>query len=74
MYPRIAEQFNTTRQCVERAIRFAIETAWNRGNVEDLHQLMGYAVDQKKGKPTNISFIAKIADKIQLERKMSFRN
>ncbi len=74
LYPRIAEQFNTTRQCVERAIRFAIETAWNRGNVEDLHQLMGYAVDQKKGKPTNISFIAKIADKIQLERKMSFRN
>jgi len=74
LYPRIAEQFNTTRQCVERAMRFAIETAWNRGKVENLHQLMGYAVDEKKGKPTNISFVAKIADRIQLERKMRFKN
>ena len=50
-------------------MRFAIETAWSRGDVEYLHQIMGYAIDEKKGKPTNVSFIAKVADRIRLESK-----
>jgi len=74
LYPKIAKQFNSTRQRVERAMRFAIETAWSRAKVEDLHELMGYTVDEKKGKPTNICFVAQIADRIQLERKMNFKH
>lgn len=74
LYPKIAKEFNSTRQRVERAMRFAIETAWSRAKVEDLHDLMGYTVDERKGKPTNICFIAQIADKIQLERKMNLKH
>lgn len=69
LYPLIADQFNTTINRVERAMRFAIETAWNKGDVNILHELFGYCVDDKKGKPTNASFIAKISDKIRLEKK-----
>ena len=69
LYPQIAEEYNSTRHRVERSMRFAIETAWSRGDVEYLHQVMGYAIDEKKGKPTNVSFIAKIADRIRLESK-----
>ncbi len=70
MYRTIAERYNTTSNRVERAMRFAIETAWNKGNVEVLHKLFGYCVDDKKGKPTNASFIAKIADQIRLKKKV----
>ncbi|HHT48863.1 MAG TPA: sporulation transcription factor Spo0A [Firmicutes bacterium] len=66
LYPRIAEEFNSTPNRVERSMRFAIETAWSKGEIEYLHELMGHLVDEKKGKPTNVSFIAKIADKIRL--------
>jgi two-component system response regulator (stage 0 sporulation protein A) len=69
LYPLIADQFTTTIYRVERAMRFAIETAWNKGDVYILHELFGYCVDDKKGKPTNASFIAKISDKIRLEKK-----
>lgn len=69
LYPFIARQFNTNEQRVERAMRFAIETAWNKGNVQILHDLFGYCIDDQKGKPTNASFIAKISDKIRLEHK-----
>lgn len=69
LYPFIARHFNTNEQRVERAMRFAIETAWNKGNVQILHDLFGYCIDDQKGKPTNASFIAKISDKIRLERK-----
>lgn len=69
LYPAIAEEYNSTRHRVERSMRFAIETAWSRGDVEYLHQVMGYAIDEKKGKPTNVSFIAKVADRIRLESK-----
>lgn len=69
LYPFIARHFNTSEQRVERAMRFAIETAWNKGNVQILHDLFGYCVDDQKGKPTNASFIAKISDKIRLEHK-----
>jgi two-component system response regulator (stage 0 sporulation protein A) len=68
LYPLIAEQYQTTMHRVERAMRFAIETAWNKGDVQILHNLFGYCVDDKKGKPTNASFIAKISDKIRLEK------
>ncbi|HBF36225.1 MAG TPA: sporulation transcription factor Spo0A [Firmicutes bacterium] len=68
LYPLIAEQYHTTMNRVERAMRFAIETAWNKGDVQTLHNLFGYCVDDKKGKPTNASFIAKIADKMRLEK------
>jgi two-component system, response regulator, stage 0 sporulation protein A len=68
LYPLIAEQHHTTMNRVERAMRFAIETAWNKGDVQTLHNLFGYCVDDKKGKPTNASFIAKISDKMRLEK------
>ncbi len=69
LYPFIARHFKTNEQRVERAMRFAIETAWNKGNVQILHDLFGYCIDDQKGKPTNASFIAKISDKIRLEHK-----
>lgn len=69
LYPAIAKLFDTNEQRVERAMRFAIETAWNKGNVQVIHDLFGYCVDDQKGKPSNASFIAIIADKIRLEFK-----
>jgi two-component system response regulator (stage 0 sporulation protein A) len=70
LYRTIAERYNSTPNRVERTMRFAIETAWNKGNVEVLHKLFGYCIDGKKGKPTNASFIAKIADHIRLKKKI----
>lgn len=70
LYPMIAEHYQTTAHRVERAMRFAIESAWNKGDVDTLHKLFGYCVDDRKGKPTNASFIAIIADKIRLETKI----
>ncbi|MGE5598579.1 MAG: sporulation transcription factor Spo0A, partial [Bacteroidota bacterium] len=67
LYPRIADKFRTTSERVERAMRFAIEAAWSRGDIEFLHNLFGYAVDEAKGKPTNASFVAKVADQVRLE-------
>ena len=73
LYPLIAEHHGIQIQRVERSMRFAIETAWNRGDVNILHELFGYCVDDRKGKPTNASFIAKISDKIRLEKKAKGR-
>jgi two-component system response regulator (stage 0 sporulation protein A) len=70
LYPLIAELNGINIQRVERSMRFAIESAWNKGDVEILHELFGYCVDDRKGKPTNASFIAKISDKIRLEKKV----
>jgi two-component system response regulator (stage 0 sporulation protein A) len=70
LYPTIANMNNTTSSRVERAIRHAIETAWNRGKLETLDALFGYTVKMDKGKPTNSEFIAIIADKLRLERKV----
>ena len=70
LYPTIAAMNNTTPSRVERAIRHAIEIAWNRGKLETLENLFGYTVQQDKGKPTNSEFIAIIADKLRLERKV----
>lgn len=68
LYPDIAKKFNTTSSRVERAIRHAIEVAWNRGNYEVISELFGYTVHHMKSKPTNSEFIAMIADKIRLEK------
>lgn len=70
LYPQIAAKFDTTRHRVERSMRFAIETASERGELDYLYQIMGYTVDERKGKPTNASFIAKIADQIRLQIKV----
>ena len=70
LYPAIAKMNNTTPSRVERAIRHAIEIAWNRGKLETLDSLFGYTVKTDKGKPTNSEFIAIIADKLRLERKV----
>ena len=61
---------STTPSRVERAIRHAIELAWNRGKLETLNNLFGYTIQNDKGKPTNSEFIAIIADKLRLERKV----
>ena len=67
LYPMIAKAYNTTPSRVERAIRHAIEVAWNRGKLETIDSLFGYTVHNGKGKPTNSEFIAIVADKLRLE-------
>lgn len=67
LYPTIAKKFQTTSSRVERAIRHAIEVAWNRGRMETLDAMFGYTINTGKGKPTNSEFIALIADKIRLQ-------
>lgn len=69
LYPTVAKKHRTTSSRVERAIRHAIEVAWNRGNIDTLEELFGYTVSTGKGKPTNSEFIALVADKIRLEQK-----
>ncbi len=71
LYPTIAKMYQTTPSRVERAIRHAIEVAWNRGNTDTLNDLFGYTISNGKGKPTNSEFIALIADKIRLEYKLN---
>lgn len=71
LYPKIAEKYETTPSRVERAIRHAIEVAWNRGKVDVLNDLFGYTINDEKGKPTNSEFIALIADKLRLSLKAS---
>lgn len=66
LYPTIAKKYQTTASRVERAIRHAIEVAWNRGRMETLDAMFGYTINTGKGKPTNSEFIALIADKIRL--------
>ncbi len=67
LYPEVARRFNTTPSRVERAVRHAIEVAWDRGDLETLQRYFGYTVSNAKGKPTNSEFIAMIADRIRLE-------
>ncbi|MBE7003422.1 MAG: sporulation transcription factor Spo0A [Ruminococcaceae bacterium] len=69
LYPEVARRFSTTPSRVERAVRHAIEVAWDRGDLETLQRYFGYTVSNTKGKPTNSEFIAMIADKIRLEGK-----
>jgi two-component system response regulator (stage 0 sporulation protein A) len=69
LYPMVAKRYNTTPSRVERAIRHAIEVAWDRGDIEVLQKYFGYTVSNVKGKPTNSEFIALIADRLQLRLK-----
>lgn len=71
LYPTLSERFNTTSSRVERAIRHAIEVAWNRGQIEMHEKIFGYTVNSNKGKPTNSEFIAMIADRIRLSEKVT---
>ena len=67
LYPTVAKKFSTTSSRVERAIRHAIEIAWDRGDIDTLNSFFGYTVNTGKGKPTNSEFIALITDKICLK-------
>ena len=66
LYPAVARQYFTTASRVERAIRHAIDVAWDRGDLETLQKYFGYTVSNTKGKPTNSEFIALIADRVLL--------
>ena len=66
LYPDIAKEFGTTPSRVERAIRHAIEVAWDRGDVDVLNSFFGYTIQSSRGKPTNSEFIAMISDKLSL--------
>lgn len=66
LYPMIAKKYNTTPSRVERAIRHAIELAWDRGNIEFMNKFFGYTINVDRGKPTNSEFIAMVADKLRI--------
>ncbi|MDK2984687.1 MAG: two-component system, response regulator, stage 0 sporulation protein [Clostridia bacterium] len=70
LYPLIAKKFNTTPSRVERAIRHAIELAWDRGNVDMMNKFFGYTINVERGKPTNSEFIAMVADKLRIGTKV----
>lgn len=70
LYPEVARRFDTTPSRVERAVRHAIEVAWDRGDLETLQRYFGYTVSNTKGKPTNSEFIAMIADRIRLQHRV----
>ena len=67
--PEIAKKNGTTASRVERAIRHAIEVAWDRGDVDTLNSYFGYTIHNLRGKPTNSEFIAMIADKMRLDKR-----
>lgn len=67
LYPTVAEQYNTTGSRVERAIRHAIEVAWDRGDLEVLAKYFGNTVSGTKGKPTNSEFIARISNVVRAQ-------
>ena len=69
LYPEVAQKFGTTASRVERAIRHAIEVAWDRGDLDTLQKYFGFTVSNSKGKPTNSEFIAMIADRLILQRR-----
>ena len=69
LYPEIARKYKTTGSRVERAIRHAIEVAWNRGNIDTIDEIFGYTISSAKAKPTNSEFIAMISDYLNVENK-----
>lgn len=71
LYPTVAKKYQTTSSRVERAIRHAIEVAWDRGDIDVLNSYFGYTIHNERGKPTNSEFIAMIADKLRLRLKVS---
>ena len=70
LYPAVAKRHGTTSSRVERAIRHAIEVAWDRGDVDTLNSYFGYTIQNNRGKPTNSEFIAMIADNLRLKYKL----
>lgn len=70
LYPTVAKQYKTTSSRVERAIRHAIEVAWDRGDVDVLNEYFGYTIQNNRGKPTNSEFIAMISDRLRLSMKV----
>ena len=70
LYPSVAKKYQTTTSRVERAIRHAIEVAWDRGDVDTLNSYFGYTIQNNRGKPTNSEFIAMIADNLRLKYKL----
>ena len=73
LYPYVARNFKTTSSRVERAIRHAIEVAWDRGDLDVLSSYFGYTIHSLKGKPTNSEFIAMISDRLRLQMKSDMR-
>lgn len=69
LYPEVAHLHGSTSSRVERAIRHAIETAWDRGDIDELSNYFGYTINTSRGKPTNSEFVAMIADNLRLEDK-----
>lgn len=69
LYPEIARKYKTTGSRVERAIRHAIEVAWNRGNIDTIDEIFGYTISSSKAKPTNSEFIAMISDYLNVENR-----
>ena len=69
LYPTVAKKYGTTTSRVERAIRHAIEVAWDRGDIDTLNSYFGYTIQNSRGKPTNSEFIAMIADNLRLKYK-----
>lgn len=69
LYPCVAKKYDTTSSRVERAMRHAIEIAWDRGNTEIMNSFFGYTIDSYRGRPTNSEFIALVTDKIRLKLK-----
>lgn len=67
LYPSVAKRYATTSSRVERAIRHAIEVAWDRGDVDILNSYFGYTIQNTRGKPTNSEFVAMISDKLRLQ-------
>lgn len=70
LYPSVAKKYATTTSRVERAIRHAIEVAWDRGDIDTLNSYFGYTIQNNRGKPTNSEFIAMIADNLRLKYKI----
>ena len=70
LYPTVAKTYHTTASRVERAIRHAIEVAWDRGDLDVLNSYFGYTIQNDRGKPTNSEFIAMISDKLRLKLKI----
>lgn len=71
LYPSVAKTYETTSSRVERAIRHAIEVAWDRGDLDVLNSYFGYTIQNERGKPTNSEFIAMISDNLRLKNRIS---
>lgn len=67
LYPAVSKRFNVTPTRVERAIRHAVELAWDRGDLDTIQKFFGFTTSPKKGKPTNKEFLSAVADHLRLE-------